>query len=62
MIANGIRVNEMPWHLKVNHFPEYVQYFNSIPLEYSYLCDYFVQVEAVDGLLQCAMAVGPVGQ
>ena len=34
----------------------------SISFEYGYLCDHFFQIEALDGLLQCAMAVGPVGQ
>jgi len=30
MIENGIRINELPWHLKTRHFPEYVQFLNSI--------------------------------
>lgn len=30
MIANGVRVDELPWHLKINHFNEYVQCFNFI--------------------------------
>jgi hypothetical protein len=30
MIASGVRINKLSWHLKVNHFQEYVQYFNFI--------------------------------
>jgi len=30
MIASGVRIDKLSWHLKVNHFQEYVQYFNFI--------------------------------
>jgi hypothetical protein len=37
MIANGIRVDELSWHLKVNHFEEYVQYYAMFKLPVIYV-------------------------
>ena len=37
MIENGIRIDELPWHLKRHHFHEYVQHYAIIQFKYGCL-------------------------
>jgi hypothetical protein len=53
MIENGIRINELPWHLKHGtlKLATFLSMSNfSIPFKYGYLQDYFVQIKSCDGL------------